>query len=102
MHCKKILLKTISSASTTVAPFITTLMFPKREIQDGHVIKCEHNLYYIQIAYSVEYQMHRAFLLIDVGRSRERGFREALLTQHPPLDLLNILKVSFKEWSPRI
>ena len=74
----------------------------KREIQDGRVIKCKHNisviysdciLYGISVASSIS---------ICAGRSREKGSKEELLTQHPPFYLFNMLKVPFKKCSLRI
>ena len=38
----------------------------------------------------------------ESGRSKEKGFREALLTQHPLLYLLYMLKMPFKKYSLRI
>ena len=74
----------------------------KREMQDGCMIKCKHNvsvtysdclLCGISVAQSIS---------VGAGRSGEKGSREALLTYHLPLYLFNKLKVPFKKCSLRI
>ena len=71
----------------------------KREIQDGRVIKSKHNLSVkysdrLLCGISVSYRISTG-----AGRNWEKGSREALPTQHPPLYLFNMLKVSCNKCS---
>ena len=55
----------------------------KRKMQDGRVIKCKLDLSFIEIAYYVQYQLHRAFLLVheEVWRNvPERHYSPTLLS----------------------
>ena len=83
------------------AKILSFMYVAKREIQDQHVIKCKHNLSVIYSDYSLCGILVALNISIYVGRNREKRSREALLTQHQPLYLFNVLKLSFKKCSLR-
>ena len=45
----------------------------------------------------MEYQLHKAFLFVPAKEGKIWGSWEALLTQTPSLQLLNLLKFLFEE-----
>ena len=74
----------------------------KREIQDGCVIKCKLNLSAIYSDCLLCGISVAKSISIYAGRSREKGSREAILTQHTTLYLFNMLKKPFRKFSLRI
>ena len=74
----------------------TFICVVKREIQDGRLIKCKHNLNVIYSACLLCGISVAQRISIYASIIREKRSRETLITQHPPLYLFNMLKVPIK------
>ena len=69
----------------------------KREIQDGHVIECKHNLTVIYSDCLLSGISVAECISLGASRGGEKGSGTAIFTQPPPLHLFNMLKVPFNK-----